>query len=140
MDEDVICQVKGHKGICHQKHRAGWLGVTNDGFEVLIGGHCARNYFKADKSFALERKRVRKEIDRKIALYKLEEYRKNTLSISDELSGLRQEIIDTRVKLDQIHKLFPNAVLSFIENAQKIQKLGIENRCAGRNIDDNGES
>lgn len=119
LDEDVICQVKGHKGICHQKHRSGWLGVTNDGQEVLIGGHCARNYFKADKSFALERKRVRKEIDRKIALYKLEEYRKNKMSIGDELSCLRQEIIDTRVKLDQVHKHFPNAVLIFIESAQR---------------------
>ncbi|AKQ37674.1 hypothetical protein A0P77_04330 [Salmonella enterica] len=119
LDEDVICQVKGHKGICHQKHRSGWLGVTSNGLEVLIGGHCARNYFKADKTFALERKRVRKEIDRKIALYKLDEYRKNKMSINDELSRLRQEIIDTRVKLDQVHKHFPNAVLSFIESAQK---------------------
>lgn len=126
LDEDVICQVKGHKGICHQKHRSGWLGVTNDGLEVLIGGHCARNYFKADKSFALERKRVRKEIDRKIALYKLEEYRKNKISISDEVSCLRQEIIDTRVKLDQVHKHFPNSALRFIENAQKTKNWDLK--------------
>ncbi|HHM2118026.1 TPA: hypothetical protein ACRG4Q_005623, partial [Klebsiella pneumoniae] len=50
-DENVICQVRTKKGICHQKHKNGWLGITNDGVEALIGGHCASEYFKADNSF-----------------------------------------------------------------------------------------
>lgn len=125
LDEDVACQVKAKNGICHQKHKNGWLGVTKDGFEVLIGGHCARNYFKADKTFAFERKRVRKEIDRKKAIHKLKEYRENVLTFSSELAELRKKIIDTRVKLDQILKLFPNSVLTFITNAQRTRNWDI---------------
>lgn len=124
--EDVICQVKALNGVCHQKHKSGWLGVTADGFEVLIGGHCARKYFKADKSFTNERNRVRKEIDRKKALHKLKDFRDNALIINEELSRLRATIINTRVILDQIFKSFPNAVLSFITDAQKTRNWDIK--------------
>lgn len=57
-DENVICQVRT-KRICHQKHKNGWLGITNDGVEALIGGHCASEYFKADNSFRLEKKELK---------------------------------------------------------------------------------
>lgn len=135
--EDVICQVKALNGVCHQKHKSGWLGVTADGFEVLIGGHCARKYFKADKSFTNERNRVRKEIDRKKALHKLKDYRDNFLIINEELSRLRTTIIDTRVILDQILKSFPNAALSFISNAQKTRNWDIKIDVLQRFNDDN---
>lgn len=135
--EDVICQVKALNGVCHQKHKSGWLGVTADGFEVLIGGHCARKYFKADKSFNNERNRVRKAVDRKKALHKLKAYRDNVLIINEELSHLRATIIDTRVILDQILKSFPNAVLSFISDAQKTHNWDIKIDVLQKFNDDN---
>ncbi|MCC8378806.1 hypothetical protein [Xenorhabdus sp. PB30.3] len=118
-DEDVACQVKGHKGICHQNHKSGWLGITTDGKEALIGGHCARNYFKADKNFILERKRVKKEIERKKTLDKIQEYRSQVLIWNEELSNLRFNLIETREKAALFYKIFPNVVLQFIYNAQK---------------------
>ncbi|CZX74368.1 hypothetical protein AZ021_004479 [Enterobacter ludwigii] len=135
--EDVICQVKALNGVCHQKHKSGWLGVTADGFEVLIGGHCARKYFKADKSFTNERNRVRKEIDRKKALHKLKDYRDKSLIMNEELSYLRATIINTRVILDQILKSFPNAVLSFITTAQKTHSWDIKIDVLQKFNDDN---
>lgn len=135
--EDVICQVKALNSVCHQKHKSGWLGVTADGFEVLIGGHCARKYFKADKSFTSERKRVRKEIDRKKALHKLKDFRDNTLIINEELSRLRATIINTRIILDQIIKSFPNSVLSFITDAQKTRNWDIKIDVLHKFNDDN---
>ncbi|EAA6923047.1 hypothetical protein DRV60_21570 [Salmonella enterica subsp. enterica] len=135
--EDVICQVKALNSVCHQKHKSGWLGVTTDGFEVLIGGHCARKYFRADKSFTSERKRVRKEIDRKKALHKLKVFRDNTLIINEELSRLRATIINTRIILDQILKSFPNAVLSFITDAQKTRNWDIKIDVLHKFNDDN---
>lgn len=135
--EDVICQVKALNSVCHQKHKSGWLGVTADGFEVLIGGHCARKYFKADKSFTSERKRVRKEIDRKKALHKLKAFRDNVLIINEELSRLRATIINTRIILDQILKSFPNAVLSFLTDAQKTRNWDIKIDVLHKFNDDN---
>lgn len=139
LDEDVVCQVKGDKGICHQKHKNGWLGVTKDGFEVLIGGDCARTYFKADRVFAYERKRVRKELDREKALHKLNEYRKNVLIFTSEISSLRKDIIDARIKFDQVHKLFPEVILTFIDNAQKTRNWDINvDVLQGYRDDENG--
>ena len=123
--------------MCHQNHKSGWLGVTADGFEVLIGGHCARKYFKADKSFTNERNRVRKEIDRKKALHKLKDYRDKSLIMNEELSYLRATIINTRVILDQILKSFPNAVLSFITTAQKTHSWDIKIDVLQKFNDDN---
>ena len=128
---------KALNGVCHQKHKSGWLGVTADGFEVLIGGHCARKYFKADKSFTNERNRVRKEIDRKKALHKLKDYRDKSLIMNEELSYLRATIINTRVILDQILKSFPNAVLSFITTAQKTHSWDIKIDVLQKFNDDN---
>ena len=125
LEEEAICQVKARNGICHQKHRKGWLGVTQDGHEVLIGGHCARNYFKADKTFALERKRVRKEIERVKALHKLSEYQNNATLLNTEISTLRQTLIDTRVKLSPVYKLLPNSAQRYIENAQRTRNWDI---------------
>lgn len=126
LDEDVICQVRTKKGICHKKHKIGWLGVTLNGQEALIGGHCARTYFKADKTFGLERNRVRKEVERKKALYNLKSYKDNAGLFSERLSALRQEIIDNRVKLDGIYKSVPNVVLKFICDAQRTRNWAVK--------------
>lgn len=125
LDEEAICQVKASNGVCHQKHRKGWLGVTTDGYEVLIGGHCARHYFKADKTFAIERNRVRKEIDRAKALHKLSEYQNNAALVSAEIAALRQLLIDTRISLSPVYKLLPNSALRHIESAQKTRNWDV---------------
>ncbi|WP_037433180.1 hypothetical protein [Serratia plymuthica] len=125
LEEEAICQVKARNGICHQKHRKGWLGVTLDGHEVLIGGHCARNYFKADKTFALERNRVSKEIERVKALHKLSKYQGNAALLSAEIATLRQTLIDTRVNLASVYKLLPNSAQRHIENAQRTRNWDI---------------
>ncbi|MBC3381593.1 hypothetical protein H8I69_20970 [Serratia fonticola] len=124
-EEDVICQVRVKKGICHQKHKSGWLGVTKEGTEALIGGHCAREYFKADRNFSFERKRVKKEIERKKALSKLDEYRSQVLVFSMELSSLRSKFIEVRKKLDSIYKSFPDVILRFIYESQKTKNWQI---------------
>lgn len=125
LEEEAICQVKANNGVCHQKHRKGWLGVTQDGYEVLIGGHCARNYFKADRTFALERNRVRKEIERVKALYKLAEYQSNAALLNSEIAMLRQTLIDARVNLSPVYKLLPNSALRHIESAQRTRNWEI---------------
>lgn len=72
-DENVICQVRTKRNL-PSKTQNGWLGITNDGVEALIGGHCASEYFKADNSFRLEKKRVESEIERRLAVEKLRGY------------------------------------------------------------------
>lgn len=126
LDEEVACQVRAKGGICHQKHKNGWLGVTKDGNEALIGGHCARNYFKADKNFAIERKRVCREINRKRNIDKIKEYKVDSLTYMEYLLNLRKEIISTREIYDDINKNFPSSVLSFIDNSRKTKKWDIK--------------
>ena len=54
--ERHICQVRTNKGICRQKHNNGWLGVSLEGVEALIGCDCAVNYFSAHNDFIREKK------------------------------------------------------------------------------------
>lgn len=84
------------KGICHQKHKNGWLGITNDGVEALIGGHCASEYFKADNSFRLEKKRVESEIERRLAVEKLRGYIFGEKDYPNEVACLRTNLISAR--------------------------------------------
>ncbi|WPM85083.1 hypothetical protein QNH14_00955 [Apirhabdus apintestini] len=69
--ERHICQVRTNKGICRQKHNNGWLGVSLEGVEALIGCDCAVNYFSAHDDFIREKNRVNDELDRKEALEKM---------------------------------------------------------------------
>ncbi|HHR6439502.1 TPA: hypothetical protein ACS777_000173 [Providencia alcalifaciens] len=118
-DDDVICQVRTSSGICHQKHKSGWLGVTHEGDEAYIGGHCAKKYFRADSRFKLEKNRVKSEIERNTALNKIEEYLSNKSILKENLSNLRSQLIDVRKELDLFYKTFPGGVLRFIDGAQR---------------------
>lgn len=124
LDEEVRCQVRTDNGICHQNHKLGWLGVTSEGYEALIGGHCATKYFKADKTFHSERKRVKAAIDRERAIQKFNDL--VTQHPEDQLQMLRLQCIEVRKITDAINKTFPNSVLRFITNAQKTQNWTIK--------------
>ncbi len=126
LSEEVTCQVRTKSGICHQNHKKGWLGVTKDGNEALIGGHCASKYFKADKLFIIEKKRVRSEIDRKKYIDKIKQLCANPLEFMGELISLRKAIINTRKLFDELNKLLPNIVLVFIDDARKTKRWEIK--------------
>ncbi len=77
------CQIDKPEGHCGRPHRRGWLGLTKDGEEALIGGHCARKYFQADANFAMEKRRINREI-----------------SISDSLDTLNS-LLSNRVRFEK---------------------------------------
>ncbi|MFJ5438078.1 hypothetical protein ACIPT2_09425 [Pectobacterium brasiliense] len=124
-DEEVICQVKTAKGFCHQKHKVGWVGKTNDGTEVLIGGHCAGIYFRADRRFVMETKRINKEIEHEKLKNKITEYRSNVLVLNQKLKVMRDELIEVRKKMSTFYKSVPNVILKFVYEAQKNQNWDV---------------
>ncbi|EIY2645716.1 hypothetical protein MMK76_001016 [Klebsiella aerogenes] len=119
LDENVSCQVKTKRGFCRKNHMIGWLGVTVDGVEALIGGHCAQTYFKADSRFTLETKRIKTELDRREYVTELKVYKDNSDTVSRELSDLRTNLISVRKIIDVIYKTMPDCVLRFLQSAQR---------------------
>lgn len=119
LDENVSCQVKTKRGFCRKNHMIGWLGVTVDGVEALIGGHCAQTYFKADSRFTLETKRIKTELDRREYVTELQVYKDNSDTVSRELSDLRTNLISVRKIIDVIYKTMPDCVLRFLQSAQR---------------------
>lgn len=119
LDENVSCQVKTKRGFCRKNHMIGWLGVTVDGVEALIGGHCAQTYFKADSRFTLETKRIKTELDRREYVTELQVYKDNSDTVSRELSDLRTNLISIRKIIDVIYKTMPDCVLRFLQSAQR---------------------
>ncbi|MGG7444940.1 hypothetical protein ACQ3G7_02495 [Kosakonia oryzendophytica] len=125
LDENVCCQVKTKKGFCHKNHMTGWLGVTVDGVEALIGGHCAQTYFMADSRFSLETKRIRTELTRREYVNELQRYKNNADIVSNELSDLRANLIAIRKIVDVVEKTMPDCVLRFIESAQRTNNWAV---------------
>ena len=83
--EKEKCQVdRPVKGYCGNPHNNGWLGLTKDGKEALIGSNCAANHFDADENFVLEQRRINREI-----------------SISDSLDTLNN-LLSNRGELDKL--------------------------------------
>jgi hypothetical protein len=63
LPDDVVCHVIRDLGRCGRKHKDGWLGKTKDGPEGLIGGHCAKKYFKGHQGFQSDRARIDRQIE-----------------------------------------------------------------------------
>ncbi|TYL41602.1 MULTISPECIES: hypothetical protein [Dickeya] len=119
LDGNVSCQVKTKRGFCRKNHKIGWLGVTVDGVEALIGGHCAKTYFKADMRFSLEKKRITSELDRRRYISELQPYHDNIEAFITELDKLKTNLINVRKVLSIIYNTMPDIVLRFIETAQR---------------------
>ncbi|HBQ5643481.1 hypothetical protein [Klebsiella sp. S69] len=117
--ERHICQVRTNKGICRQKHNNGWLGVSLEGVEALIGCDCAVNYFSAHNDFIREKNRINDELDRKEALEKISLLIENKLETASYIVDLEKTVKEEEGKLRKIYNTFPNEVLSFIYDAQR---------------------
>lgn len=103
--DDVYCQLFRDDRICQQEHRHGWLARTKDGKEGLIGSTCAPKHFKASRTFALERNRVRRElriqsfIDRLTQVLADPDYRRRLETAIGRLRALDHEIEDLRTTI-----------------------------------------
>ncbi|MCU6243854.1 MULTISPECIES: hypothetical protein [Enterobacteriaceae] len=126
LEHDVKCQVERNGFMCLRDHKHGWLGKTHEGVEALIGSNCATNYFKADKTFILERKRVKDETKRLRALSRLKLFHDDRSNYLGDLAKIKELAIQSRVDFDFFHKNFPNSVLKFITQAQKTQNWNLK--------------
>ncbi|GKW07648.1 hypothetical protein [Pectobacterium carotovorum] len=117
--EKHICQVRTDKGLCHQWHNNGWLGVTNEGEEALIGCDCAANYFNASSEFIAEKNRVNEELARRHAIERMSWFLSNKLDTAKEFLGLEDNAKKLKESIDRIYNTMPNDVLYFLNVSQK---------------------
>lgn len=139
-DEQVVCQVERSGGKCGHFHNRGWVGVTKDGCEVLVGNVCANKYFKADKTFALEKKRVRNEID-------FQRYSKIINECLDHQDEIEEDMEDIYSDVKQIRQLqrnilacIPIEMVKFIRNAEKTKNRSVSIDIKYVEVDDEGKS
>lgn len=119
LSESVRCQVKTEHGICGQKHQLGYVGLTKEGHEGLIGGICGEKYFKEHTLFVQEKNRIDAEIDRRENIEKLNAYKENFFSLNSSYADLRKEIEDIKRIAEHLYNGFPDIVLSYIYQAQR---------------------
>lgn len=119
LSESVQCQVKTENGICGQKHQRGYVGLTKDGKEGLIGGICGEKYFKEDTLFVQEMKRVDAEIERRENIEKLSNYKENFLYHSGIYAEFVTSIKDLKKKTDHLYNGLPDIVLAYLYQAQR---------------------
>jgi len=118
--EEVRCQVRKSDGNCGNNHLHGWLGLTKEGKEGLIGWLCAVKYFNADKTFAIERNRVRKEISISSSLASL-----NNLLTNRDVFEQTIETQMSRIRFlrDSVKSLESRLLPSVIKTVSDMEKL-----------------
>ncbi|MEN4572308.1 hypothetical protein ABEG61_15455 [Pantoea agglomerans] len=119
LGESVQCQVKTEHGVCGQKHQRGYVGLTKDGKEGLIGGICGEKYFKEDTLFVQEKNRIDAEIDKRENVEKLLSYKENFLSLSSTFSEFTKSTKSLKKKTDILYNGFPDIVLVYLYQAQR---------------------
>lgn len=123
--EKHICQVRTDKGLCHQWHNNGWLGVTHEGEEALIGCDCAANYFNANSEFIAETNRVNEQLARRIAIEKMSGFLSNKIETAKEFIDLEENAKRIKASIDRIYNTMPNDVLSFLNISQRTNNWDI---------------
>ncbi|MGK3125347.1 hypothetical protein ACCY16_14585 [Candidatus Pantoea formicae] len=121
----VVCQVRTERGICHQKHQVGYLGVDDQGIEGLIGGDCGDKYFKEHTIFGFEKNRIDAEIERRENLQRLLSYKKDFFVWAEKHTALKKEVTAIQQKVNVVYQGMPNIVLLFIYNAQKTKNWNL---------------
>lgn len=119
LSESVQCQVRSEHGICGQKHQRGYVGLTKEGREGLIGGMCGEKYFKEHTLFVQEKNRIDAEIDRRENIEKLLNYKENFLSLSSTFSEFTKNTKILKKTTDILYNGFPDIVLSYLYQAQR---------------------
>ncbi|MGP9417800.1 hypothetical protein HX889_09245 [Pseudomonas reactans] len=119
LSESVQCQVRSDHGICGNKHQIGYVGVTQNGMEGLIGGYCGDKYFGESTIFVQEKNRIDAELDRRENLEKLLNYKENFFSLTSQHNELKNSIELIKKRADHLYKGFPDIVLIYINQAQK---------------------
>lgn len=139
-DEQVVCQVERSGGKCGHFHNRGWVGVTKDGYEVLIGNVCANKYFKADKTFAFEKRRVKNEIDFQRYSKIINSCLVEQCEIETELTRLHNDVRQIRLFQSNMLASLPPNIVSFIRYAEKTKNRTISIDIKYVEVDDEGKS
>lgn len=72
--EELACCVKKAVGLCHQRHRKGWVARLKDNSKSVIGGHCAQRDFGAASIIGQDIARAQNAIDQAQALEDIRDY------------------------------------------------------------------
>ena len=137
-DVEVKCQVNKSEGNCGRMHQHGWLGKTKEGKEGLIGGHCASKYFKADKTFARERNRVRKEINIANYLERLSDLLKDRKVFIDQVNTEVSRLIFVRDSVRSISDSLPDSVVRILRDMSKTGNRAVSIQVQYVETDENG--
>ncbi|EJB8414099.1 hypothetical protein [Vibrio navarrensis] len=126
--EPVACQLTRQGGKCGRPHNKGWVGLTTSGDEVLIGGFCANNHFKADTNFITEKKRVNTELEFRRYNEQIDDFLARRVEIESDLKKLHSNVVSLRSLQTNMLNNLPSEVCNFIKNAEKTKnrKVSIE--------------
>ncbi len=138
--DEVKCQVNKSDGNCGHMHQRGWLGKIKEGKEGLIGGHCASKYFKADKNFAIEKNRVRREINISNYMERLTELLKDRSAFIAQVDTEVDRLIFVRDSVRYISKALPDRVVQVLKDMSKTGNRAIGIQVQYEEKDENGRT
>jgi hypothetical protein len=135
----VHCQVLTAEGMCGNSHLKGWLGVTREGKEGLIGVDCAGKYFHADRSFALEKRRMQREIRISERLAFLEEKLADRAGFAAAVDGQIDRLRVLRAKMEKLMAGLGSQLRQTLKGMEKTGNRAVYVQVRYVEVDENGK-
>lgn len=135
----VRCQVNSTGNICGHHHNNGWLGVTKDGKEVLIGGDCAVKYFRADKRFSTQASQIKREIRTEELLETLRRYLADRAGFIATVDHEIERLRDLKLTVDALFDKLGFGVRQTLIDMDKIGKRTVYVQIRYRKEDQDGK-
>lgn len=126
LGDDVICQVEKKTGRCGHKHLFGWLGRIQGGKEGLIGGHCAKTYFKGDARFIIEQKRIKQEMAYLEAIERLGNYLNDPEALASRIREMLTRFRQFKTAVRDLEKRLPPQIITFLKERAKTGHAQVE--------------
>lgn len=139
LGDDVICQVEKKTGRCGHKHLFGWLGRVQGGKEGLIGGHCAKTYFKGDARFIIEQKRIKQEMAYLEAIERLGNYLNDREALASRIREMLTHFRQFKAAVRDLENRLPPQVITFLKERAKTGQAQVEVELRYVEMDEQGK-
>lgn len=111
--EELACCVRKAVGLCHQRHRRGWVARLKNNTKSVIGGHCAQKDFGAASIIGQDIARAQNAIDHAVAV-----------------EDIRGYLLDRDSKLEAINAMLARATEANRKIQEFLRKAGAANERA----------
>lgn len=133
----TTCQIRKVHNNCNHHFMHGYLVLTSEGKEAILGKDCGNKYFILDEKFALQRNQLSAQIERDEAVETLS--RRLSQINEENLSNTEHSLKEVAKAIRKVMSIYPDFTKRRLEQIEKARNTSVSVDVQYEEIDENGK-